>query len=150
VGLQLHIHSPPALAKMVSDLRHLLHCYKQPASGFLLLASPDGLYVPVRRIFNSHSWDRQNIILFVLFLVIVCSSLTCTSFVSFKSHPLDLPSHTSPRFHTPTFDASSTPPSLCGGFCASSNLCQCCTKFKGGTVVNANAEAHKSHQAPTQ
>lgn len=102
---------------------------------------------------NSHT------IRFILSLPI----LSCVS----PNLPLSHPSYTSPppdfqshlvKRDTPSAlltsphlrDASSTTTCLGGSFRPKSKHSQCCSQFKGGAMVNTNAEAHQSHKAPSQ
>jgi hypothetical protein len=111
--------------------------------------------IPVR-------WDPYiylSLLLFVAFRLCprlvprAVSSRNLTSAIN-HSHP----AHSHPFAKYPVclshiqyhFDASSTPPRIGGSFRTKSHFSQRCAEFKGGTMVNTDAQAHKPSQAPSQ
>jgi hypothetical protein len=97
------------------------------------------------------SWDRPRYT-FLLLLLCVSHSYTLRlhlvaslSAVYTRSKPLSASHNT-----THHIDASSVTPRLGGRLRTSSILSQRCSQLKGRTVVNADLEAHKPHQASAQ
>jgi hypothetical protein len=62
----------------------------------------------------------------------------------FSTYPPQNHKHSTPK------DATPIATSIGSCLCPKSLICQCCLKFESGAMVDADVEAHKSHQAPSQ